>query len=157
MRYATRVLLSLILPAFPFAACTGSTTDPDADDIVIVVATTGGILAMDWQVTLDGSAATVFLDRCVQCPWEADGSSRSLTDGEIETIAGRFVQAGVREQASLDYGICDGCADQWHHVIEYRDSTGTYRVRGDGPNFPVPLQQALAMFIMGKSPLEAAH
>lgn len=157
MQHATRVLISLILPALLVTACSGSTTDPVAEDIIIVVGTTGGILAMDWQVTLDGSAGTVLLDRCVQCPWESDRSSRSLTDGEIEAIADRFIQAGIRDQANLDYGICEGCADQWHHVIEYRDDTGTYRVRGDGPNFPVPLQQALAMFIMGESPSEALH
>ena len=157
MRYATRVLISLILPALPFAACSGSTTDPDADDVVIVVATTGGIAAMDWQVTLHGRVGTVSLDHCVRCPWESDRSSRSLTDGEIEAIADRFVQAGIRDQASIDYGICEGCADQWHHVIEYRDNTGTYRVQGDGPNLPASLEQALATFITGEPLPEAVH
>jgi hypothetical protein len=154
MRYTARVLIPVVLSALAFSACSG-TTDPDADEVVIVVATTGGIVAMDWQVTLHGRVGTVFLDRCAQCPWESNSTSRDLTDDEIEAIADRFVQAGVREQASIDYGICEGCADQWHHVIEYRDHTGTYRIQGDGPNLPAPLEQALAMFITGE-PLPAA-
>jgi hypothetical protein len=147
MNHSLRVLLYGSMLALASTTCSGSGTDPEASDIVIVVSTTGGLVPRDWQVTLLGFAETVYVNRCAPpCPLGSTGSA-SLSDDEIEDIGVLFVEAGVRENRDVDYGLCPGCADQTHHVIEYRDSTGLSRLQGDGPNLPPAIREALRLLV----------
>jgi hypothetical protein len=134
------------------AACASAPTDPpSAEDVRIVVETTGGIAYMDWRVTLDGKAGTIVLDRCRNlCPSD---EVRSIDDDTVEEIAAAFVEAGVSEKAVLDFGICAQCADQFHHSIAYTDDTGSYRVEGDGPNLPPALADAVNRILWRQEPI----
>lgn len=137
--------------ALALTGCAGAlTSPPGADEVDIVVSTTGGIAGMDWQVTLDGSSGTIFLSECRRnCPVIVE---RSVADATVEEIAAAFVEAGVREQPVLDFGVCAQCADQFHHVIEYSDRSGSYRVQGDGPNFPADLAEAVGRILWEPAP-----
>lgn len=123
------------------------TGTPLADEITIVASTSGGLAGMDWQVTLDGASGVIHLDHCGNaCPWGAR-TSRQLSEADTQEIAAAFVAAGVREAPERDFGICEFCDDQFHHVIEYEDTTGSYRVEGDGAELPRDLAQALNRLI----------
>lgn len=125
---------------------------PLADEITIVASTSGGLAGMDWQVTLDGAAGVIRVDHCGNaCPWDAR-TSRQLSEADIREIAAAFVAAGVREAPERDFGICTFCADQFHHIIEYEDATGSYRVEGDGDELPRDLALALNRLIWPDDP-----
>lgn len=148
---ARPVLAVLPLGVLLFACDDPVTEPPAADEVLIVARTTGGIAGMDWTVTLDGSAGEL---RCEgSCPWDG-GNVRMLTDLQVEEIATAFVDAGVRTKRSTDYGVCGGCADQFHHVVDYRDGRGAYEVEGDGPNLPDRLKDALNRVIFPPPPPE---
>ena len=115
---------------------------PAHDQLTIVVETSGGIAGMDWQVTLDGSKREIRLDRCRGCPWPT-ATSRTLSEDEVREIARAFVEAGVRQSPRQDFGVCEGCADQFFHLIDYVDQTGRYTIVGDGPSLPASLEKAL--------------
>lgn len=125
---------------------------PPADEVTIVATTSGGLAGMDWQVRLDGASGVIHLDHCGNaCPW-GGRTSRQLSEAETQEIAAAFVAAGVREAPERDFGICEFCDDQFHHVIEYEDSTGTYHVEGDGDELPRDLAQALNRLIWPDEP-----
>lgn len=125
---------------------------PLAEEITIVASTSGGFAGMDWQVTLDGASGVIHLDHCGNaCPWGAR-TSRQLSEADTQEIAAAFVAAGVREAPDRDFGICTFCADQFHHVIEYEDATGLYRLEGDDEELPRDLIQALNRLIWSDDP-----
>jgi len=150
MATRTRVSFLFLLPVSLAASCGGVPTGPPgADDVKIIVHTTGGIAALDWTVTLDGADGEA---RCSEpCPW-APESTRVVSDVEVEAIAAAFVDAGIRRARETDFGRCALCADQFHHEIVYRDRTGLHHVAGDGPNFPNALEAAVAKIIFPTSP-----
>lgn len=126
---------------------------PPAAEVTIVASTSGGLAGMDWQVTLDGAAGVIHLDHCGNaCPWGAR-TSRQLSEAETQEITAAFVAAGVREAPERDFGICEFCDDQFHHVIEYEDTTGSYRVEGDGDELPRDLALALNRLIWPDDPI----
>lgn len=149
----TRRFATPLLAASLFAACAGSLgTEPDLDALTITVATTGGIAGMDWEVRLEAAAGRIFVVHCGNhCPWP-DPTSRPVPRADVRQIAAVFVAAGVTERAETDYGLCEGCADQFHHVIEYRDADGAHRVEGDGPNFPAELEAVVNRLIWDFDP-----
>lgn len=131
---------------------TQGTGTPLADEITIVASTSGGFAGMVWQVTLEGASGVIRLDHCGNaCPW-GTRTSRQLSEADIQEIAAAFVAAGVREAPERDFGICEFCDDQFHHVIEYEDATGSYRVEGDGDELPRDLAQALNRLIWPDEP-----
>jgi len=150
MATRTRFSFLLLVTASLVVACGGDPTGPPrAEDVKIIVHTTGGIAALDWTVTLDGADGEA---RCSEpCPW-APQITRAVSDGDVEEIAGAFVDAGIRRARDTDFGRCALCADQFHHDIIYRDRTGLYHVAGDGPNFPDALETAVARIIFPTSP-----
>ncbi|MGD8494939.1 MAG: hypothetical protein PVF05_02025 [Gemmatimonadales bacterium] len=150
MATRTRLSLNLIAAAALTVSCGGTPTGPPrAEDVKIIVHTTGGISGMDWTVTLDGADGEA---RCSEpCPW-APQTRRVVSDADVESIAAAFVDAGVRRHRDTDFGLCTGCADQFHHEMVYRDGTGIYHVEGDGPNLPDELSAAVARIIFPTSP-----
>lgn len=154
---------SMVLAAAVSVACTETPTSaptgerlptalPAGEELLVVVSTTGGVAGFDWQITFDGDARSVRLDRCEPvCPW-GSATTRTLTVEQVEEVARLFLDADVRSRPEHDFGLCEFCADQFHHVIEYRDETGEYRLEGDEPNLPLPLREALNLVIWAETP-----
>lgn len=144
-----RLLFLAPLAAAGLSCGNPPTEPPVAGEVGIVVHTTGGIAGMDWTVTLDGAAGEI---RCsTPCPW-GDVTTRVVSPADVVELAGAFVAAGVRQRRDTDFGVCDGCADQFHHDMTYRDGTGIYHVEGDGPNLPEEISAAVARIIFPTSP-----
>lgn len=136
-------LLSCVLAAGAADRCVVTTAPDGGGNVRIVLAVSGGLAGVDWQVTVDGRDGRVVGDRCragIACDWQPGEVLASVDDRAIRGLAHRFFEADFfRDDA--EYGT--ECCDQFDYALTYRDSDDERTVTGSDGTLPERIRELI--------------
>lgn len=124
--------------------CVVATAPVDAANVRIVLAVSGGIAGVDWQVTIDGAGGRVVGDRCrdrIACDWDPGDVLGSVTDAEVVGLADRFFEARFFS-GDADHGV--ECCDQFEYALTYEDEDEGRTVTGSDGTLPDRIRELVA-------------
>lgn len=129
-------LLLCGLAALAADRCAVATAPTSGGNVRIVLAVTGGLAGVDWQVTIDGRDGRITGDRCrdrVACDWEPGDLLATVSEEAVRGLADRFFETGFF-RGDANHGT--QCCDQFDYALTYRDSDDRRTVTGSDGTLP---------------------
>jgi len=137
--------MTLALTLFLVAGC-GSPTGPDSGDTVeIMLAVSGGIAGIDWQLTVNGAEGRIVGDRCAGqpgCDWTAGDILATFDATDLIGLATEFTRRGFFD-GPADFGT--ECCDQFDYVLSYRDDDEDRTVTGSDARIPQNIRDLILL------------
>lgn len=128
------IACALALPAAD--RCAVATRPESGGNVRIVLAVSGGIAGVDWQVTIDGREGRIVGDRCsdvIACDWRPGAVLASVGDDAVRELAIRFFEAEFF-RGEAEHGT--ECCDQFDYVLTYSDPDDERTVTGSDGTLP---------------------
>jgi len=138
-------LTSILALCLLLSACLEGAVGPVMDgDPEIRLHVTGGFAGVDYTILVDGPQREVVGESCVNgCDFEDGQILHGLTGGQVASLAGSFLDAGIHDLNGTDFG--NQCCDQFNYDLSYMDRTGTSNVRGTSEGIPQDLRDAIGV------------
>ncbi|MDH3732216.1 MAG: hypothetical protein OEU54_01735 [Gemmatimonadota bacterium] len=129
-------LLTMLGTVVLAGACATTPTDPAGEDLRMVLAVSGGIAGVDWQVTIDALTGRVTGDRCrtnLGCDWGEGEILASVTPAQVRSLADEFQGSGFFE-GETEYGT--ECCDQFDFRLSFGENDFDRTVTGSSGRLP---------------------
>jgi len=116
----------------------------DPAEVTITLATTGGIVGVDYAIRVEGDSGKVRGVRCANGCEFSDGELLLPVSGaQVAMLAGALDRAGVLESGNRDFGT--ECCDIFHYDLTYERGDRTVRIQGTDTLFPEDLAAAIRL------------
>ena len=116
----------------------------DPAEVTITLATSGGIVGVDYEVRVEGDSGEVRAVRCTNgCEFSAGDLLLPVSDAQVTQLANALDAAGVLQGGDRDFGT--ECCDQFHYDLTYERGGLSARVQGTDAVLPEELAAAIRL------------
>jgi hypothetical protein len=116
----------------------------DADEVTITLATSGGIVGVDYEIRVEGDSGEVRAVRCASgCEFSAGDLLLPVSDAQVMLLASALDAAGALQMGDRDFGT--ECCDQFHYDLTYERGDSSVRIQGTHARLPAELAAAVRL------------